>query len=337
MKRYKIVFFVYFISLFVIIIIFNIHNTLAQTTFNAQVPISQDFKSKVMTGDGGTIYIGQYIQAIYKYGISIGAILATIVLMAAGIVWLTSGGSQGQVGKAKEMITGSLVGLFLLFGSWTILNIINPALVNLRTSKIDMIERLELGCCEFFQENNTSWPKAEMMNSALCKKINGNFKENDLYSVYIIRNNYCESIKIKCMIRIDCDDNVEVCYESEFTNQYAGATRKNCGNYFAQSFKNVYIRKDGSCSLYSECNNKTAVCQNNDGQKCNNWPFKNIDCYCYNSLAYIGKGIHGEPCGTKPNALCSNQLCSASGAFHDRTGRECFTENAAHNLCCYNE
>ncbi len=154
MKKFKKIVSIFFLSLF-IIAIFSIGITETQAlpeqdiTFTPQVALP-GFGERTLSSDSGTLFIAQYVQAIYNYGISIGAILATVVLMAAGVVWLTSGGSQSQIGRAKEMITGSLVGLSLLFGSWIILNTINPALVDFRISGIDMIQRIDnLACCDF--------------------------------------------------------------------------------------------------------------------------------------------------------------------------------------------
>lgn len=86
-------------------------------------------------GDGGFIksdLLARYIEAIYDYGMKIGGILAAIMLMAGGVIWLTSGGDAGQVGKAKNIITGSITGLVLLFSSYFILNTINPNLVKMQ-------------------------------------------------------------------------------------------------------------------------------------------------------------------------------------------------------------
>ena len=74
-------------------------------------------------------WIGQYISGIYKYSISIAGILAAVVLMAGGVLWLVSGGDSGQIGRAKEMIIGSVSGLVILMASYVILYQINPNLV----------------------------------------------------------------------------------------------------------------------------------------------------------------------------------------------------------------
>jgi hypothetical protein len=84
---------------------------------------------------GGTVtinWIGQYIKAIYQYGVALAVVLAMVMIMAGGFLWLTSAGSPDRVGKAKEFITAALTGLVLALFSFVLLNTINPDLVNLQ-------------------------------------------------------------------------------------------------------------------------------------------------------------------------------------------------------------
>jgi len=85
--------------------------------------------------DGSTVcqipWLSQYILALYNYGLSVAGILAAIVLMAGGLLWLVSGGDASRVTQAKELITGSVVGLVILACSYIILTQINPDLVEL--------------------------------------------------------------------------------------------------------------------------------------------------------------------------------------------------------------
>jgi hypothetical protein len=73
--------------------------------------------------------IGMYIKAIYKYAIGIVGILAAVVLMFGGLLWLTAGGNTNQVGEAKAWIGASLTGLLIALCSFMIMATINPKLV----------------------------------------------------------------------------------------------------------------------------------------------------------------------------------------------------------------
>ena len=73
-----------------------------------------------------------FIQYVYEWGISLGGIAVFIMLVWAGIEYLTSAGDPGKMSSAIKRIQSSVLGLVLLLTSWLILNTINPHLVQLR-------------------------------------------------------------------------------------------------------------------------------------------------------------------------------------------------------------
>lgn len=86
-------------------------------------------------------WIGEYINGIYKYGINIAGILAALVLMGGGLLWLISGGDASKITKAKEMIIGSVTGLIILMSSYIILTQINPDLVKMKSISLGYIAK----------------------------------------------------------------------------------------------------------------------------------------------------------------------------------------------------
>lgn len=112
--------------------------------FDPQVGIP-GFMDNVSMEENNTSYIARMVTAFYDYGLGIGGILAAIMLMAGGVVWLTSAGSSEKVGQAKNLIGGSLAGLVLLFGAWIMLQTINPYLLNFRISDIKGVVAIYLG------------------------------------------------------------------------------------------------------------------------------------------------------------------------------------------------
>ena len=80
------------------------------------------------TANNSGNWLGLYIKAIYQYAIGIVGILAAVVLMFGGLLWLTAGGNTGQVTEAKEWIKASLTGLILALSSYMILYVVNPDL-----------------------------------------------------------------------------------------------------------------------------------------------------------------------------------------------------------------
>ncbi|MFA5360208.1 MAG: pilin [Patescibacteria group bacterium] len=111
-----------------------------KASFTPQVGIGTDFqKGKAYTPDGSTAMIGQYIRAIYKYAIGIVGILAAVVLMIGGVMWIVAGGNATMIGEAKSWIGASLTGLLLALCSYFILATVNPALVNFKTTTIQTV------------------------------------------------------------------------------------------------------------------------------------------------------------------------------------------------------
>ncbi len=86
-------------------------------------------------------WIAEYIKAIYNYGLGIVGILAALVLMGGGVLWLISGGDASKNTQAKEMIIGSVTGLTILACSYIILFQVNPELTKLKPISLGAIER----------------------------------------------------------------------------------------------------------------------------------------------------------------------------------------------------
>lgn len=89
-------------------------------------------------------WIGQYIAGIYNYALAIVGILAAIILMAGGLMWVISAGDASKITQAKELIIGSISGLIILVASYALLVIINPDLVNLKGVNITSIKEIDL-------------------------------------------------------------------------------------------------------------------------------------------------------------------------------------------------
>lgn len=95
----------------------------------------------------GNIYfpfIGQYIVGIYKWLLLIAGIVATIMIILGGFTYLTSGGNATRAGEGKERIGSAIFGLILLLGSYMLLYLINPGLVEFRSLKIKIMETSDL-------------------------------------------------------------------------------------------------------------------------------------------------------------------------------------------------
>lgn len=134
----------------------------ADVTFTPQV---QGLDYTFNSADKTTGNIANYVRAIYKYAIGIVGILAAVVLMIGGVLWIVAGGNATAIGEAKSWIGASLTGLVLALSSYLILATINPALVDLKTTTITAVQ--SMGCCEKDSANQGATSEDE------CKKNGG--------------------------------------------------------------------------------------------------------------------------------------------------------------------
>jgi hypothetical protein len=83
--------------------------------------------------------VGDFIVLMYKYMLTIASIVAAVMIIIAGMQWITSAGNSDAINSAKKRIAGALIGLFIGYMSYFILNTINPALVNLRLPQVWLV------------------------------------------------------------------------------------------------------------------------------------------------------------------------------------------------------
>lgn len=82
--------------------------------------------------------LSNFINALFKFGIAIGAIIAVLRLAYAGYLYMGQSEMWSSKGKAKEVITDVTVGLLILLSIYLILFQINPDIVKLKA--LDVIK-----------------------------------------------------------------------------------------------------------------------------------------------------------------------------------------------------
>ena len=85
-------------------------------------------------------WIGEYIAGVYRYAIGFVGILATVVMMVGGIMWIVAGGNATRIGEARSWIVAALTGLILSLTSYMILYQLNPDLVKLASLPIAKVK-----------------------------------------------------------------------------------------------------------------------------------------------------------------------------------------------------
>ncbi len=92
--------------------------------------------------DGSTYlfipFLGEYIAAIYRYGIALAGVVIVLIIIISGIQWILGGASPDNIDAAKERIKNALTGLFIITTTYTFLYIINPELTSFQSLKIKL-------------------------------------------------------------------------------------------------------------------------------------------------------------------------------------------------------
>ncbi|KKR06536.1 MAG: hypothetical protein UT32_C0018G0038 [Parcubacteria group bacterium GW2011_GWC2_39_14] len=97
-------------------------------------------------------WLAKYIGNMYRYGVVIGSILAVLMIMIGGVMYLIGGLNPNMIKHGKELITGAVTGLVLLLGSYVLLNTINPNLVNLQPIKVEVVKEAIITDVKFCNE-----------------------------------------------------------------------------------------------------------------------------------------------------------------------------------------
>ena len=84
-------------------------------------------------GDVKIVDFRTYIRNFYFFSIGASILVATVMIMIGGVIWVTSSGNQTRVSTAKDFITQSIIGVILLLGAYTILQVIRPSYVSLES------------------------------------------------------------------------------------------------------------------------------------------------------------------------------------------------------------
>ncbi len=106
------------------VIVFAQSQVNLSSTVSAEIPGSN--QPTVVEGAPGGV-----IANFYQFALLIGGILAFGAVVYGGVLYLVSAGNPSRQGEGKEWIESALIGLALLAGAYIILDIVNPALLNL--------------------------------------------------------------------------------------------------------------------------------------------------------------------------------------------------------------
>lgn len=106
---------------------------------------AEQLAENILTDTDGSTYLfipflGEYISAVYRYGIAAAGVFVVLVLIVSGVQWIFGGASPDNVDAAKERIKHAMTGLFIIATTYTFLYIINPELTSFKSLRIQIIQ-----------------------------------------------------------------------------------------------------------------------------------------------------------------------------------------------------
>lgn len=287
------------------------------------------------TGKMTSDLLARYIKVLYDYGMSIAGILAAIVLMGGGFLWLASGGNDSKIAQAKEMIVGSVVGLAILFSSWIILNTVNPELIKMKPISTQVFFRSDYFCCQYKDPTSLESDKirAEMLAEDECKKKDGGTIFTPQKNIFGKTTNYSVNSKgTRCVL--------PGCCISRVNGTSTGAILKcsnsfyhNCSFGFFMETECEFVGEemDANGTISSCKNNKygTDLCANaENGDDCFDDQHYADGSSCYDGVCWHGDGKEGEPCGNELYSKCDADKPDPKNGLTcvgDWGGRDCIS------------
>ncbi|MFH1773193.1 MAG: pilin [Patescibacteria group bacterium] len=323
-------------------------------TFKPQVEIpgtKKEFGATDKTGGyvipGSTETIGKYVKAIYKYAIGIVGILAAVVLMFGGVIWLTAGGNATRIGEAKAWIIASLTGLTIAVCSFLILATVNPNLVEFKITPITNIEYTpendiehicDYGASDYIPKNAINGC-CSFKNDSKIKTIDatdyecGCIKRRNVYEDVIFHKGKISNPSKTACIEFNLENLGGCPKDNYFSASSTNSTRGNdlckekCDPFDVDS-KSKFVGNVGYCCFCGICDKNGA----NNNKECGNGKDKGI---CKNGVCTILEFFcftksNGTACG--PSGVCINEKCKSPCVKIDN---DCANNNpCCSNLCC---
>jgi hypothetical protein len=88
-------------------------------------------------------FLAEYINAVYRYLATIGLVVAIVMCVYGGFLYLIGSGGVGDIKRGKKIIVDSIAGMLLILTSYAILNTINPATTRLNVFELESIDRFD--------------------------------------------------------------------------------------------------------------------------------------------------------------------------------------------------
>lgn len=108
--------------------------------YNPQIPVDLNIAIKTLENPKQAANLGEYIAAIYDLLLPVGALIAVVLVMIAGLQYLLAGGNQTAIQQARSRIGKAVTGLVLVLFAYTIVYTIDPRLTSFDALRIPVLK-----------------------------------------------------------------------------------------------------------------------------------------------------------------------------------------------------
>lgn len=114
-------------------------NASASSLWDAQVGI-EDVGHNVYGETGSPQDIRVTVMEIINVVLQLLAIIFLVLIIISGYQWMTSGGNEEQVKKAKKNLANAVIGLVIILASWSIAYFILRRMVAVSTNELNYLD-----------------------------------------------------------------------------------------------------------------------------------------------------------------------------------------------------
>ncbi|MBI4135872.1 hypothetical protein HY477_04025 [Candidatus Uhrbacteria bacterium] len=82
----------------------------------------------------GTKDLRETVASIINVALSLLGIVAVVIILAGGFMWMTAAGNEEKLEKAKQLIFGGIIGLAIILSAYAIARFVISSLVEATTS-----------------------------------------------------------------------------------------------------------------------------------------------------------------------------------------------------------
>ncbi len=138
-----------FSAVLVVVVVLLPSVSYAKKTLSDATPALKTVSGQSGVTDGD---ISSVMANVIKTGIAFSGILFFILMVYAGITWMTAQGKDEQVQKAQKTLIGAMIGIIVVIGSYAITNFVQTRIIEGQTgASVAPPDRVgddsPMGCC----------------------------------------------------------------------------------------------------------------------------------------------------------------------------------------------